>query len=399
MVPPVAAKPRRRARPLGAVVVSAAALLGACTGDATEDAGFVPAARDSAGVQILDLGRAPTDLPVWATVAPTPEWTAPIPTDLPAGAAPRVVGAATLSDGRVVVADAGSFRVRYHRGDETVFTVGGRGEGPGRFLSVAAMGVGRADTVWVSDPVGDKILLADPGAEESLEGRVPIPSATVVGRFGDGSVLLADPLPDPEPGPGLLQDSARYVRWRLTTGDTSSVGRFRAGSRVRLEDGAGETVVLPQPAGSAVPVAVGPGRLYLGRPEAREILGYDADATLRQILRLPALSGPLPEDLGARYQLVGADGTVPAWSGRYLSFAPERRPAFSRILLDHAGNLWLAEHRIDESPAGVWWVVSSDGVLRGRVDLPSGGTLLEAGAAHVLLVDQDQRVHRHRLER
>lgn len=387
------------------VACLAGAASGACGGG--ERAGIPEAVvRDSAGVRILENQLPAGPLPVYATVSGEPEWSLDEPRDgVPGWSSVRIRGAVTLSDGRVAVGDAGSFRVRYYEEGELTWSVGGRGSGPGRFMGVFTLGRTPGDTVWVSDHVSHDLTLLDPDAVESLEGRVP-GEASVVGRFGDGSFLTLrdlDQLASDRAPLGVRRDSAEYLRWWPETGDSARVGSFPAAQQLVLETGAGERIQLPPPFGRGTGLAVGPGRIYLGDQERFEILGMDADGTLRQIVRLQGLDRTVTPEAMEALSLVDESGLQPEWAQEFWAHAPETLPAFGRIVLDALGNLWVSDYVITGEPPRRWLVFSPDGALRGRVEVPAGLTVLEIGMSHLLGVTRGegvpQEVRRYGLER
>jgi hypothetical protein len=361
---------------------------------------------DSAGVRVVENRRPPGGgLRPFAVLSEEPVWSLNAARGAGQYGRPTEVrGAATLSDGRVAVADAGSFRVRFLRSDGEVWSMGGRGGGPGRFMGILGMGLGAGDTVWVSDPVSHEVTLVDPAGVESLEARLPM-EAAVVGRFGDGSFLAVRPRPadaEEEARDRVVRDSVEYLRWSPLEGDTARVGLFPGGERLTLLGEEGEPVTLEPPLARGTSLAVGPGRIYLGDQERFEILGLDPDGTLRQVIRLTGADRSVDEELLATLSLVGPDGREPPWADRFWSHAPETLPAFGRLLLDRTGHLWVAQPAVGREAPTRWWVFSPDGVLRGGVDVPAGLVLLEVGPAHVLGVvpsAMGPELRRYRLER
>lgn len=394
-------KPTRPVLPMVAILALAGG--SACAGDGPARALPEPTVTDSAGVRVVDNRLPAGPLPAWAVVAPEPTWTLN-PGGIPVrpGLTVDVRGAATLSDGRVALADAGTFRVRYFREGQEVWSMGGRGTGVGRFQGIAGLGLGAGDTVWVSDHRAHELTLVDPAGEESLEGTLPVEGA-VVGRFGDGS-FLAIRVRSPEEGRplGVSRDSADYLRWWPVTGDTARLGTFPAGQVLTLETEEQGRIALPPPLGRQTSVAVGPGRVYVGDQDRFEILGYDPDGSLRQVVRLEGVDRTVTDELLSTLSVVDRTGQVPSWAERFWSHTPEALPAFGRILLDGRANLWVSEPQVAAVAPRTWWVFSPEGVLQGRVDVPEGLTVLELGASHLLgLVERPgggQELRRYALE-
>ena len=68
---------------------------------------------------------------------------------------------------------------------------------------------------------------------------------------------------------------------------------------------------------------------------------------------------------------------------------PDRLPAYEQIILDLAGNLWMAEYLVlDETP--LWQVFSPKGIWLGEVTMPPGGRISEIGQDYVLGTWRDE---------
>lgn len=370
----------------------AAAWIAACGGgeDGAPSASLpAPEVTDSAGIQVVTNRLPAGAVPRFATLGAEPVQSWPEPTEpSPYGTPRSIEGAVTLPDGRVVVADGGTLRLRWYEGDGIQAHFGQRGEGEGRFRELTTMGVARADTVWVGDSFSGVLSLVGPPPRPRELRTAPIPGrGTVVGRFGDASLLVRLPWTVPRgttPPLGISRDTVPWLRWWPETGDTATVGRFPTDEVLHLETDEEEPTVLAPPLARRTSQAVGPGRFYVGAQDAFEIRAYDPDGSLRQIVRLPGLElGVDPSSL-EEYDLRDAGGDVPAWTDDYWSHARDTRPAHGRLLLDGRGNLWVAEHVITDEPARNWLVFTPDGALAGLVEVPRDFRVLEIGASHVL---------------
>lgn len=74
---------------------------------------------------------------------------------------------------------------------------------------------------------------------------------------------------------------------------------------------------------------------------------------------------------------------------------PERRPAYSNLLMDATGAVWLEEHRGEflnfTSPAArTWEVFDRDGAWLGTVELPGRFAVHEINADYLLGVRRDE---------
>ena len=130
------------------VAVLACATCG-CAGDATPFAEAV-ARRDSAAVHIVSSDL--TQITRSCQLDDQPRLVVGNRPDDPAHQLHRVFGASLLSDGRLVVVDQGSQRLRFYSAEGDFLTAaGGRGQGPGEFQSAFLLWRQPGDTLWVGD--------------------------------------------------------------------------------------------------------------------------------------------------------------------------------------------------------------------------------------------------------
>ncbi len=125
------------------------ATLSACGGT---DSTAYSASRDSAGVVIVESWQQQWRAGEGWTLSADPILqigTADGPPELQFH---RVEGAIKLTDGRIVVADAGSGEIRFY--DETgrfLLATGGLGDAPGEYRQITGLGVGTGDSLWAYD--------------------------------------------------------------------------------------------------------------------------------------------------------------------------------------------------------------------------------------------------------
>lgn len=72
-----------------------------------------------------------------------------------------------------------------------------------------------------------------------------------------------------------------------------------------------------------------------------------------------------------------------------MSF-PATMPAYSRVLVDAAGNLWVAEYRRPGDDLPRWTVFDLDGRMLGTIDMPQGFSPSEIGSDYVLGTIRDE---------
>jgi hypothetical protein len=183
---------------LGRFPLLSAVAAAACTGEAaTPQAAEI---ADSAGVRVV-INPAPESAPVWR-VAELPE----VEIGMPAVGRPasvvdlgyvlyQVTGAASLSDGTIVVANRGTLELRYYTPQgQLLARAGGRGDGPGEFADLSLVGVLPNDSIVVNDVRHRVISVYDARGHlvrtrrlASEFGDFPAP----VGILDDGSLFLS----------------------------------------------------------------------------------------------------------------------------------------------------------------------------------------------------------------
>lgn len=365
-----------------------AALLAGCGGEAPSPASLATV-TDSAGIRVVTNRIPPTGLPDYATVGPQHDL------ELGGGEAGSFVNVErvlTLSDGRLVVANREPPELRFFAPTgEYLGRAGAEGQGFGEFRDLSRMGRAGGDTIWTYDVRLQRLAIWD--GEGTIIADAEAPRQDFVeGRFGDGSYLLVPGwqtrLHTDDPRNGVRRDPATYLRWFPGTGDSVTVGTFSHNELLVLEPEEAEGLVMGTPPfGRQTVRAVGPGRFYVGEQNQFEILSYDPDGTLREIIRVEGVDLTLSPDLVAatrRRTREGGDGEEAPWAQRFWDAVPETRPAFGEIRLDAMGHLWVAEHVAGVGMPRNWMVFSPDGSLLGLVEVPHDFRVLSIGRDHVI---------------
>ncbi|HSW30194.1 MAG TPA: hypothetical protein VLH75_11975 [Longimicrobiales bacterium] len=366
-------------------MIAAALPAAACSagGDRPAQAASGPTVVDSGGVRIV-LNQVPaTGFPLFATLTPSPDLVLG-----EAGAGGGVAGAVTLPDGRIAVADAGSREIRFHdAGGGLIASVGGEGEGPGRFQSVSRIGHVASDTVWVADHRSGQMALVTPAGEAA---RFAFPAGlTVAGRYADDGFLMV-----PQWSPSLLEqdwvegvrrDSASWGVWWPRGVAAAQTPDFPHDELMVLKGADGPIAAVP-PFGRRTSRAVGADGFWAGDQVTFEIRRFRPDGQLVAILRLEGVDLTLTDALKASVRPPRSEGDT-ALVDRLWRGVPSTRPAYTRLLLDGAGNLWVAEHVAGTQPPINWLVFSPEGAALGVVTLPAGFEPLEIGTGHMLGVE------------
>jgi hypothetical protein len=326
----------------------------------------------------------------------------------------RVRSAVRLSDGRYAIGNAGTSEVRFfdHEG-RFLFATGGRGAGPGEFGEFSSLRICvSSGQLIVEDNGQDRVHIFQEDGEfvetiviEPVNGRPP----NIVGCFADGSLLAVS-------GGGTLQGNAGDVLPASTVYHLySQRGEFvdtivGLGGQTKYVDVVGESRHYP-----VIPFT----------PDAE--LAASADAVYvsddgRAVVRKHDLSGaPLLEihwnpgertrvrDVWDEYtqESLGHMGERDLRMYRHFYAQdlplPEFVPVVAGLKVDLEGNVWVEHARPLSSAPNSWTVISSEGVLLGRLELPRELEVIEIGSDYIIgrTIDElaVERIQVHRIQK
>lgn len=396
-----------------ALCLAATASLSACS-----EAGHTPepptTVRDSAGVEIVEVQVARWPGEPWRVSAD------PI-VDLGTIDGPaelqffRVADLGQFSDGRIVVADAGTLEVRvYAATGEHLWSVGGEGEGPGEFSSLFSARV-RADTIFAHDFMNGRVTVFDDRgtlirtvALDRSDGRPqdvwPVSSGFLALRL-DFTAEITD-----EHG-----YQRRVARYRYFGQDGSArpsfaelAGQETISSSVEVDGGVAMSMTTPVMANRQQQTAVH-GRLVAGITDHWELRVYDGEGVLERLIRDPSRNVPLARSewqTALEERLDRAD--TPEVRRNIAEIAelrppPATRPAFGRFVPDAEGYVWLAPYRPAPGEPAPFTVADPAGAILGDVMLPAGFVPRAIGPDYVLGTWRDgfdvTHVRAYRLDR
>lgn len=306
-----------------------------------------------------------------------------------------VTDATRLSDGRIVVANSGSNELRVFNPDGShAGTWGGQGEGPGEFTSYSPTAVlsWPGDSVAAPNPWALRMSIFDTdgnhGRDISLGGGFP----DFVDLLPNGRILARAPNVS-----SSATGSGGTARWEDGWGILAADGALHAslgihpGSEFHAVFGPDGTIQGGRPlpfARGAMGTAWGE-FAAIGVSDSYEIKGYAADGTLARIIRRGGdLGSPTWANVEALYTELYAgmpDEQVASAlnDARDLPLV-EAFPAFSEIVADLSGNLWVQEYQMPGETAVVWTVFDPDGRIQGLIEIPHGLEVFEIGEEYVL---------------
>ena len=362
--------------------------------DGTGYAGDGPRAvvRDSAGVSIVENAAPAPDsrLPWDFGTAPTFSIGA-----VDSGEADQlfqVTDATRLGDGRIVIANSGSNELRVFNADGShAVTGGGRGEGPGEFVSYSpsAVAIWPGDSIAAVNPWGTRLSLFDAEGNHGRDVSLDATMLNVVDLLPDGKVFTSGS------GGGLHRDmagSSGLVRsnaeWGILDADgtlLASLGEFPGSEfyAIFAADGSLEGG-RPHPFGRGTVGAVWGDLVAIGVQDSYEIKAFATDGSLVRVVRRDGdLESPAQADLDDYYARRYADRPDDERTNALNAVRDmplvEAWPAFSEILSDRAGYLWVREYR-----TAAWTVFDPEGRAQGLVETPPDLRIFEIGEDYIL---------------
>lgn len=356
---------------------------------------------DSAGVRITQATQALTEEGEMWTVVPEPRLDIGVQEGEPPYELDRVVGAARLTDGSIIVANGGTGELRLFDGEgRFIRSMGKEGEGPGEFRSLEWIQVIAADTILAIDAAQRRVTAFTPYGD--VQWAIPIEGNGYSWpgdvRLHDGTFVLLTETGDVwqriragEARAGQTERNtvvlARYSA-RGTLLDT--LGRFPGYEEAILQSDGRPATTYP-PWGKLTRYAVAGDRVYLGTQESGEVRIHLPDGSLAGILRWPAgdlavTSDDIQRFNTTQFELTGADSaTREAIVARTETLpVPESRPAFGRILVDAMGLLWISEAHLPIAAPTHWSIVEPGTGVVGQAEVPAHFEVYQVGVDYVL---------------
>ena len=358
---------------------------------ATTRGGPSPVVQDTTDTVVIENERPPPDSRLPWRIGAEPSLTIGSVTSGGPDQLYRVEDATRLPDGRIVIANAGSSELRVFNPDGShSATWGRRGEGPGEFTA------GSPDVVapWPGDSIaapnrwGGRLSIFDQDGNHGRDVHLELGVANVVDLLPDGGIVtggIAGMHGGMTGSTGLVRPD---VEWKVLGPDgklDASFGKF-PGTEWWAVFARGGQIESSQvhPFGRNTIGAVWGDLVAIGDQAGYEIKAFEADGSLVRIIRR---DGELGSPTRAEQDSY--------WERRYANRPPDRRaeslkavkdmpvvdsyPAFSGILSDRLGNLWVRERW-----SSVWTVFDQEGRVRGLVEMPSGLSVFEIGEDYVL---------------
>lgn len=350
------------------------AALAACGG--AEGGGAAHTSRDSAGVTIVESERAAWREGAGWRVEDEPSVDIGLTEGEAAYQLDRVRDAVRLSDGRIAVANGGTSEIRFFdAGGRYLSATGREGEGPGEFKALSRLIRLPGDTLLAYDQMTTRLTWLDAQGKLLASTQVgdglgsPLRFAQ---RLGDGSLLLtrSERRLGASFAGGLTRDTVTFLR--ATAGTDQRDSLFTAPGRESVVEIRGMNVnVARLPHLREALTAPASDGFYLGINDTYRIEHRRADGSLKRVFLRAQQPQPVEGEYLDSLRRV-RERESGAQSARNLGDmpGPVTLPAFSELLVDDEGNVWVRTFPWPGEETSRWDVFKSDGQLLGTVTFP-----------------------------
>ena len=306
-----------------------------------------------------------------------------------------------LSDGRIVVANAGN-ELRYYDAEGVyLHTVGREGEGPGEFRQIVVMqrfagdsimaydGAQRRASLFDAEGNFDRVVVMNPDA-----GRMFFMFRAV--RLPDGSFLGEAPT-FTLPGAGATEiperDSVVLIHASAEGSVIDTLGthpNMKRDIKTREFQGRSFPIPVTQPFTPMTMVAVHDDKVFVGTSDTYEIQVYALDGTLGRLIRKDHTPVKVTEEMQQSFRerlesaLSGNPQAAPFIELYDDIPYPETTPAYSQIRVDELGYLWVQQYPEDDDDPMVWSVFDPEGEFLGTVNMPPRFVVSQIGSDYVL---------------
>lgn len=361
------------------------------------------------------------DLPMTASSPPYPEWALDSMAGVRIGAegAPeyqfsRIGYAARLSDGRLVVYDGASSELRWFDPEGAfLFRAGGRGEGPGEFLSVVSATVTAHDSVVFYDFRNQRLTWFGPDGSLSRTLRLELhPMAVALVPFGDSRLVISEERPAFNIGGEEYNYARDSVLVVVADGNAEALDTLmhrsgrEAATWVEYTDGEPTgTRQFGLPFGHPTLLGATSDEVVVVEDSRPELAFFNEEGELVRLARRTDLDPrPLSTDLRQEYVSHAIQRArdrdfpeQPAAEGAegLLEVVPEEKRVapFDRMLTDPVSErLWVRDYVFewDVGEAQHWTVYDAAGQVLGRVRTPPGLEVMQVAPNHVVGVERDE---------
>lgn len=387
-----------RTRLVAAAVAAGGGALLAC-GEAATRSAEAPTIRDSAGVRLVAYGTAlPSDSSDLRVPAESPRWRL---AGVPGREAPelyRLLSAAFLPDGRVIVAHAsGRELLLVDTSGSVVRIIGRPGSGPGEFRAIASVFATPRAEILAFDQVQRRVTRFDTLGSIIDQRSVATPTqpdgtfspAAIEGARGEGDPLVRIFRREERTDPvGAIRVRTAWLgrdgSWRATGRDA-----FADDSVYRVPGSDGSVAMTMVPFAEQPLSLVCGDRIVRAHSHASGLSFESLDGALRVRVSIPVASSSASDDdlrsaLGAGLP-PGESVPDEIVAGTRARRADIRVPALRRLLCDPDGEVWLVRFPRAGATRQLLTAVTGDGLMGATVSVPLPWRLLAVARDRVLV--------------
>lgn len=368
----------------------------ACKQNVDAGVGLASETRDSAGIRIIENPRPDEGSRLAWQIGPEPT----VSIGVLEGEEPYmlhwVADATKLPDGRIVVANGGSGDLRvFDEGGSHLVTWGGGGDGPGEFPSLAEVGAWPGDSIvaWFTGAYGMAVFDSNGhlGRSFVLQSRESVnwlrPRPHLVRQ--NGTILSIKER--------QALDSVDVEIWDGAGALSASTGAHPSDEIIFTTDDRDNTLVTSIAYGRQLVTGLWGGLVVVSPTSRYEIKAFREDGALARIVRrghVPRAPTEADREPYVEDQMIHILETpnLPDFmveeARRSFGSAPFAAtfPAFSSVMGDVAGNLWVEEYEFprEDWPTRLWTVFDPEGRVLGFVETPDGLEIYEIGEDYIL---------------
>ena len=324
-----------------------------------------------------------------------------------------VVAAVRLRDGRLAIAEQGvrSIKIFDTRG-RFVRAIGREGPGPGEFSSITRLELLPGDLLAAYDGLRTTLTVFDTTGRVVRSERLAAGPGglRMEGLLGDGTMVLSRAYNTMFGRTSRLErDSITYVAIRPPATVADTIIQV-AGTDIYMFAGEGFSSRREVPFGRRSGIAVARDRIYTGTADAWQIASHAPDGRLLALHRVRQTPTPVTKPEIARFkreylertksmrvQAAGGGGgpdmrsAMMAQDQRMLEQVPypEFHAPYDSLVVGASDELWVRSAHPFAGEPSTWIVLTRDGAALGKVTLPGGMRLLQAGADFVVGLTKD----------
>jgi hypothetical protein len=305
----------------------------------------------------------------------------------------NVVGLAVLPSGAIVVSDSQRYQISiFDSTGRLAATAGRQGGGPGEFRILREPMLCSSDEVFFWDAGHERLSVFDTGGTLVRDFRTdrlgdpteasagPWHQARMVcnqdGVFARVSRSMKDfPTSD---GPGPVEV---LIELANEAGPLAHIQPFD-GEEIYLLDGA----VAPRPLGKWTVVALDSTQLAVGVTSEPWVSIYSLDGRLKNRIDLDLPRAPVTQSVIDDFVQTRPERHRATWAR--LEY-PDSLPAYSNLLIDSEGLIWVQQYRVQPADPYAWRVYSSRGDHVASLQVEAGFRIQEVGPDYVVGVAEE----------